>query len=160
LVDGQWAPTFPKAKHVFAESERDFYASPAAASRRMVFEDSVLPIIQTGQAVAIGERGGTYLDGVTFLPTPGHAPGHMAIVVRSAGEEAVFSGDIAHTPYQVEHPEWNSVFCADPEQARSSRRWLLDYAARPNVTLFTAHFPKTSAGKIQRRGDAFAWTYV
>ncbi len=159
-VDNRWAPTFPKANYVFPQAERDFFATPASEGRRILFEDSVLPVIEAGQAVAIGEQGGAYLDGIEFLPTPGHSPGHMSISIKSRGEEAIFTGDIAHNPLQVYLPQWNSVFCADHDRARASRRWMLDYAARREATLFTPHFPQTSAGVVTRCGEGYEWRYV
>ncbi len=157
LIDGRWTPTFPNAKHVFSLAERDFYATPAAESRRMVFEDSIRPIIDSGQAVVIDNRGGAYLDGVAFLPTPGHSPGHMCISIRSRGAEAIFAGDIAHTPLQVRNPDRCSAFCGDPEQARASRRWLFEYAASRQAVLFTAHFAETPAGQVSGGDDGFEW---
>jgi glyoxylase-like metal-dependent hydrolase (beta-lactamase superfamily II) len=159
-IDNRWAPTFPNAKYVFPQSERDFFSTPASESRRVLFEDSVLPVIEAGQAATIGEQGGSYLDGIEFLPTPGHSPGHMSISVKSRGEEAIFTGDIAHNPLQVYRPDLNSVFCADPDRARTSRRWLLDYAARQKATLFTPHLPETSAGIVTRGDDGYEWRYV
>ena len=160
LVDNHWVPTFPKAKYVFPQAERDFYSTPASVNRRILFEDGVLPVIEAGQAVTIGDQGGTYLDGIEFLPTPGHSPGHMSISIKSHGEQAIFAGDIAHNPLQVYLPQWNSVFCADPDRARASRLRMLEYAARQEVTLFTPHFPETSAGTVTRRGDGYEWRYV
>jgi len=159
-IDGRWAPTFPNAKYVFPQVEVDFFSTPGSESRRVVFEDSVLPVIEAGLAETIGEHGGSYLDGIVFLPTPGHSPGHMCISIKSRGEEAIFAGDISHNPLQVYQPHWNSVFCADPDRARASRRWILDYAARQKAILFTAHLPETSAGLVTRRGDGYEWRYV
>ncbi|HME42314.1 MAG TPA: MBL fold metallo-hydrolase [Syntrophorhabdales bacterium] len=159
-IDNYWVPTFPKAKYVFPQAERDFYSTPASESRRILFEDSVLPVIEAGQAVTIGEQGGFYFDGIEFLPTPGHSPGHMSISIKSCGEEAIFTGDIAHNPLQVYRPLWNSVFCADADRARTSRSSMLDYAARKKATLFTPHFPETSAGIVTRRRDGYEWRYV
>ncbi len=158
--DNRWVPTFPNAKYVFPRAEREFFSTPAGEGRRVVFEDSVLPVIQAGQAVTIGEQGGTYLDGIRFVPTPGHSPGHMSISIESSGKEAIFTGDIAHNPLQVYQPHWNSVFCADPDRSRTSRRLMLDYAATQKATLFTPHFPETSAGIVTRRGDRYEWRYV
>jgi glyoxylase-like metal-dependent hydrolase (beta-lactamase superfamily II) len=159
-IGGRWVPTFANATHVFSRAERDFYATPAADSRGIIFEDSVRPVIEAGKAVTIDDQGGPYLDGITFLPTPGHSPGHMSISITSRGEEAIFAGDFAHNPIQVRRPDWNSVFCADPGKAGASRRWLLDYAAQRGATLFTPHFPETSVGTVSRRGDGFEWRYV
>ncbi len=159
-IDDRWVPTFPNAKYVFPQAERDFFSTPASESRSVVFEDSVLPVIEAGQAVTIGEQGVSYLDGIAFVPTPGHSPGHMSISIKSRGEEAIFTGDISHNPLQVYQPHWNSVFCEDPDRSRTSRRWMLDYAARQKATLFTPHFPETSAGMVTRRGDGYEWRYV
>ena len=158
--DGRWVPVFPNATYVFGQREQDFFAMPEGEPRRMVFEDSVLPLIEAGQARAVRDAGEEILDGIRFVPTFGHSFGHMAIEVRSRGETALFSGDVMHSAIQVYRPEWNSVFCLDQARARESRRWLLDRAAETNATVFAAHFPETSAGKVQRSGDGFEWRYV
>ncbi len=160
LHEGKWVPTFPNARYVFPTVEREFYDTDAAASRRIVFEDSVLPVIEAGLADEIGAQGGEYLPGIRFKPTPGHSPGHMSIEIESAGECAIFTGDVWHHPLQVYRPHWNSMFCADHEGATRSRRWLLDRAAQKNALLFTPHFAGTSAGTARRTGEGFAWGFL
>jgi glyoxylase-like metal-dependent hydrolase (beta-lactamase superfamily II) len=159
LVDGCWVPTFNRAKYVFPKAERDFFATRAGENRKMVFEDSVLPVIEANQAIMIPETGGEFLDGIVFHPTPGHSVAHMAISIRSNGDEALFCGDVMHNPLQVYRPEWCSAFALDETCARRSRRWLLDYAVRRDALLFTAHFPETSIGRVMRKGDGYAWRY-
>jgi glyoxylase-like metal-dependent hydrolase (beta-lactamase superfamily II) len=84
----------------------------------------------------------------------------MSITIRSGGEEALFTGDIAHNPLQVYLPRWNSVFCGDKDKAAASRLFLLGYAAARRATLFTPHFPETSAGTVTEKGDGYAWAYA
>lgn len=158
--DGRWVPVFPNATYVFGERERDYFATTAGAARRMVFEDSVLPLIEAGLTRTVPDAGEEIVDGIRFVPTPGHSSGHMAIAVRSRGETALFSGDVMHSPLQVVRPAWNSTFCLDPAQARTSREWLLAHAADTNATLFAAHFPEASAGTVWRAGDGFEWRYL
>lgn len=158
--DDRWAPVFPKATYVFSERERDYFATPAGEPRRMVFEDSVRPIIEAGQARAVPDAGEEIVDGIRFLPTPGHSIGHMAIEIRSQGEAALFSGDVMHSPLQVYHPQWNSMFCLDQQLARTSRQWLLEYAVNTDATVFAAHFPETSAGTVREARNGFEWHYV
>lgn len=158
--DGRWAPVFPNATYVFGERERDFFATPEGASRRMVFDDSVLPVIEAGQARAVPDAGAEILDGIRFLPTFGHSIGHMAIELRSRGETALFSGDVMHSAVQVHRPEWNSMFCLDQEQARASRERLLAHAADTGATVFAAHFAETSAGTVRRVEKGFEWRYA
>lgn len=95
-----------------------------------------------------------------FHHTPGHSVAHFSIALESGGAEALFTGDVMHDPVQVQRPELGSVFCGDLARARRSREWLLGYAAERDATLFTAHFPEPSAGKVARGAGGFAWTYL
>lgn len=158
--DGRWTPVFPNATYVFGQRERDYFAMPEGEPRRMVFDDSVLPLIEAQQARAVPDAGEEIVDGIRFLPTPGHSIGHMAIEIRSRGETALFCGDVMHSPLQVHRPEWNSTFCLDPSQARASRRWLLEHAAKTEAKLFPAHFPETSAGVVREGSRGFEWRYL
>ncbi|KML57020.1 beta-lactamase [Burkholderia cepacia] len=164
LVDGRWVPTFPNARHVFSKAEEDYYSSPASHNEvnvpsRGVFEDSVLPIIESGQVERIPNDGGDYLDHFRFHSTKGHSIGHMSIELRSNGHIALFTGDVMHHPLQVWRPDWNSVFCEWQDDARASRRWVLEEAAERRQLLFTPHFAETSAGYVTRQDDRFAWHY-
>jgi glyoxylase-like metal-dependent hydrolase (beta-lactamase superfamily II) len=158
--NGHWTPVFPNATHVFGERERTFFDTPAGEPRRMVYEDSVLPLIDAKLARTVPDEGATLIEGVRFLPTFGHSAGHMAIEMESNGEIAIFSGDVMHSPVQVGKPQWNSVFCLQPDEARASREWLLSRAAEHSSAIFTAHFPHTSAGRIEKTMDGFAWTWL
>lgn len=154
---GRWRPTFPNAVHVMPQAELDFFASPAGDARRVVYEDSVRPVLQTGQVQVVAQQGGEVLGGFRFVPTPGHCVGHMAIEFESGGERAVFSGDVMHSPVQVASPQWSSLFCADREEAARTRRRLLADATLGKTHVFPAHFAGRGAGRIERQGDAFCW---
>lgn len=158
LVEGRWQPTFPNARYVYAQAEEDFYATPAAASRRMIFDDSVQPLIEAGLVQRMGDRGGEIEAGFRFHPTPGHSVGHMSIGLTSGGESALFGGDVMHHPLQLHHPHWNSVFCADGEQARQSRAWALD-AIRDGSLYFSSHFPHTSVVRADAHVEG-GWAFV
>lgn len=157
LEHGRWVPTFPHARHVFAQADLDFFEHVAPADRRVIYEDSVLPIIEAGLADIIPNDGALIAGLFTFIPTPGHTAGHMAIALTSAGEEAIFTGDAMHNPIQVGRPALGCVFCADKPQAEATRRHLLERAADTGATLFTAHFPGSSAGRVTRDGTGFIW---
>lgn len=161
LVDGRWMPTFPNARYVFSKAEHDHWSGPAGREgfNAGVFADSVLPVIASGRTELI-DGSGALGDALTFHPTPGHSPGHVAVRLADGDGEGLFGGDIMHQPLQVVRPDWNSRFCADPDPARASRRWLLEEAAERAALVFTAHFANTSAGRVSRRGDAFAWRFA
>ena len=155
----RWVPTFPNAQYVFSEAEYRFYAeeehvqTPSAG----VFEDSVQPIVDAGQALLIDTAHQPPLDGFTFHRTKGHSFDHLSISLTSNGEYALFSGDVMHHPVQVAKPEWNSVFCEFQDEAQASRLWALNYAADHGATFFSSHFTGTSVGTVNREDGGFVW---
>ena len=55
LENGRWVPTFPKARYLFAKADRDYWdpktgGHSAMAMNEVMFNDSVLPVIESGQA--------------------------------------------------------------------------------------------------------------
>ena len=84
LLDGRWVPTFPNAKYVFSKAEYEHWRGPAGKEgvNAGVYQDSVLPVIESGQAEivdgedAVGDR-------LMLHPTLGQTVGHVAIKLRS-----------------------------------------------------------------------------
>ncbi|MDM8359160.1 MBL fold metallo-hydrolase [Pandoraea communis] len=159
LAGDRWIPTFPNAQYVFSAPEYQFYANekhvqtPSAG----IFADSVQPIVDAGQAVLIDASHQQPVEGFTFHQTKGHSFDHLSISLESAGELALFSGDVMHHPVQVAKPDWNSVFCEFQDDARRSRDWALNFAADNHATFFSSHFPGTSVGVVERDGTGFNW---
>lgn len=156
LVNGKWVPTFPNAKYVFAKDENEYFTN----NKNDIYEDSILPIINAGQADIIEPNGSQYLDGLSIYPLPGHCDGQVAIILVSQGQYAVFGGDVMHHPIQVYYPEWNSCFCESSDQSIVSRRWLLEYVAEKHAVFFSGHFPESSAGIITKKGKDFQWRFL
>ena len=152
LVDGQWVPTFAKARYVFGRTEYEHWRDHSdAPEKAAVFADSVQPIIDAGQA-DLAPDGHRLMDEITLIPTPGHSPGHMSVHIQSNGQEGLLTGDAAHHPCQMAHLGWSSTVDSDPEQAAVSRRELFSRFADTPTLVIGGHF---SAGHIRREGDAF-----
>jgi glyoxylase-like metal-dependent hydrolase (beta-lactamase superfamily II) len=111
----------------------------------------VKPIVAAGKAdlVASDARLG---DEISLIPTPGHSPGHMSILIQSNGEEALLTGDVAHHPCQMAHLGWSSTADSDAVQSAVTRRELFSRFADTPTLVIGGHF---NAGRIQRVGDAF-----
>jgi glyoxylase-like metal-dependent hydrolase (beta-lactamase superfamily II) len=161
-LDGHWVPTFPKARYVFSKIEDEYFSGPGGKERAnySLYEDSVRPIIEAGQAEMIHAGGGEFLEGIVFHSTPGHSVDHFSISIASGRKQALFAGDVMHLPVQVDYPELSSVFSANPERGRFSRLWTLEYSADHEAVVFSSHFPGTSAGRVERRGEQFRWRFV
>jgi glyoxylase-like metal-dependent hydrolase (beta-lactamase superfamily II) len=175
--DGRWVPTFPNAKYIFSRSEQRYNASlsghkpapdlppptlgkPLRQPASYVYDQSVAPIIESGLAELIDVDGTECLDGISFLPTPGHSVDHASIRLRSDGQEALFMGDVMHHPLQVYRPDLRSVYCEFPEASRASREWIHYYASENRALCFSSHFAESSAGYISQGGDGFQWQFA
>jgi len=130
------------------EHWRDHSGEPEKAA---VFKDSVQPIVEAGKADLVADNA-RLCDEITLIPTPGHSPGHISIHIRSDGEDALLTGDVAHHPCQMAHLEWSSTADSDPVQSAVTRRELFSRFADTPTLVIGGHF---NAGRIRREGDAF-----
>jgi glyoxylase-like metal-dependent hydrolase (beta-lactamase superfamily II) len=160
LVDGRWVPTFPNAKYLFSRIETELgdpRRSPTAEAdpqRRNAFHDSVLPVIEAGQAVVVdGDH--AIDDNLTIRPAPGHTRGHVALWLTKSEGRAVFCGDAIHHALQVYRPDWNSAFDEVPGLAQDTRRRLLEVCAEERVAMFPGHFGAPHVARIQRARSGF-----
>ena len=164
LRDGRWVPTFPRARYLFGRRELAHWQAEhdeASAQGRALpnhgsYSDSVLPVIEAGQADLVDD-GHEIEAGVWLEPAPGHTPGTVVLHARSAGCRAVFSGDILHTPVQLVDLGWNSRFCEDPALASQTRRRLVEAVAGTDTVVLPAHFPDPAGGRIVDQGGALCW---
>ena len=154
LENGRWVPTFAKARYVFAETEYEYWTTQNGKSPVAPFGDSVLPVVEAGRAEIVGPDHGIG-DHVRLLPTPGHTPGHVAIAVGRGRNEAVFTGDLIHSPLQARYPEMSMRFDVDQDLAAATRRSILERYCDASTLCCAAHFPSPSAGHIKRWGEGF-----
>jgi glyoxylase-like metal-dependent hydrolase (beta-lactamase superfamily II) len=157
LVDGQWVPTFPKAKYVMVGSEFEFWKREQQEGRDAsgCFTDSVAPVMEAGRAVLVDE---TYKvdEHLRFEPSHGHTPGHSCVRLTTKAGEAVFSGDLMHRVVQVAEPQWSSRFCTDPKHAARTREAFVEQMADSGVLVCAAHFPRP--GFIVKQGGGHRFT--
>lgn len=155
LADGRWVPTFPNARYVFGGQEYQYWTAQNAKAEVPPFADSVLPVVEAGQADIVADDFAIG-DHLRIMPTPGHTPGHIAIAVGKGRDDAVFAGDLIHSPLQLRHPELSPKFDVDPVTAATTRRQFLERYCDTDTLCCPAHFPSPTVGRIRRRGNAFA----
>src|SRR5262247_784503 len=94
---------------------------------------------------------------LTALPTPGHTPGHMSILITSQGERALILGDAAHNPAQLQETDWVSRADMDPEVTRQTRRALVERLELEQIVVAAGHFPAPGFGKVLRLQGRRYW---
>jgi len=154
-VDGRWVPTFPNARFLLHEAEFEYWrAQKDDHIHEIVFADSVKPVWDAG-LVSLVATDYRVCEEVRLVPTPGHTPGHVSVLISSQGEEALITGDFVHHPCQFVHPEWGTVADSDRAQAVTTRRTKFGEFADSPILVLGTHFMPPTAGRVVRDGDAF-----
>jgi len=79
----------------------------------------------------------------------------VSVHIRSAGEEAVITGDMLHHPCQIARPDWTTSVDFDKEQSQRTKREFLGRYAEQPVLVIGTHFATPTAGHIVRDGDTY-----
>jgi glyoxylase-like metal-dependent hydrolase (beta-lactamase superfamily II) len=154
LEGGAWVPTFPKARYFIGAAEHAHWSAEKHGEAPAILADSVQPIFEAGLAelVAMDHR---ISPEVRLIPSPGHTPGHVCVMIESAGESAVITGDMSHHPCQLAHPEWSPAFDSDPRASAAMRARLFAEWADAPILVIGTHYAAPTAGHIVRDGEAF-----
>jgi glyoxylase-like metal-dependent hydrolase (beta-lactamase superfamily II) len=150
----KWVPTFPRARYLIGKTEFEHWSKEGDEEQQAILSDSVKPIFDAGLAQTV-EMTHRISPEIRLMPTTGHTPGHVSVVIESKGETAIITGDMMHHPCQIAHPEWSSNFDSDKEAAAVTRRAMLkDWADKPVLVIGT-HFAAPTAGRVVKDGDSF-----
>jgi glyoxylase-like metal-dependent hydrolase (beta-lactamase superfamily II) len=154
LENGRWVPTFPNAKYLFSKKEYEYWEGVDRETPLDPMRDSVLPIIEAKKAELVASDHAVD-DHIRLTPTPGHTPDHFAVCAGRRGDQAVFTGDLIHSPIQARYPDLVMRVDYDQKQASTTRRAFLERYCDTATLCCTMHFPSPSVGHIKRWDDGF-----
>jgi glyoxylase-like metal-dependent hydrolase (beta-lactamase superfamily II) len=154
LEGGKWVPTFPKARYLIGRREYDFWSAEGDAEQQTILGDSVKPIFEAGLAELV-ELDHVISPEIRLVPSTGHTPGHVSVMIASEGARAVITGDMTHHPCQLAHPDWSPAFDSDRTAAAVTRaRLFAEWADQPILVIGT-HYAAPTAGRVVRDGAAY-----
>jgi glyoxylase-like metal-dependent hydrolase (beta-lactamase superfamily II) len=155
MKDGErWVPTFPKARYLIGRAEFEHWSKEGGEEMQIILSDSVKPVFDAGLAQLV-EMNHQVSPEIRLMPTTGHTPGHVSVVIESRGETAIITGDMMHHPSQVAHPGWIDRFDDNGAAAETTRRaFVEDFADKP-VLIIGTHFAAPTAGHIRRNGAGY-----
>jgi glyoxylase-like metal-dependent hydrolase (beta-lactamase superfamily II) len=154
------ALAFPNAAYFVGQAEWDFWTNPdlpgqmpeeyrpfaTGAQRDLAAVEERVMLVKDGDAIA---------PGVSVIDTPGHTPGHIALLVEG-GDGLIVGADVASNEHvSLPHPDWAFGFDADPEQGIATRKALLDRAATDGTAYLGFHFTYPGVGRIERDGAGY-----
>lgn len=152
LQDGRWVPTFPNARYLMPSNDEASMTLRGSVS----YGESVLPILEAGQAELV-EAGHMLGEHVELVPSPGHTPGHVSVLVKGGDRAALITGDALHSTAQCWHPEWHFKYDADPGLAVTSRKEILARCSETGCMVLGSHFSLPSLGYVTSGKNGFRW---
>jgi glyoxylase-like metal-dependent hydrolase (beta-lactamase superfamily II) len=106
-------------------------------------------------------RGGEVLPGITAVPLPGHTPGHCGFRIVSGGQSLLMWTDVVHLPaIQFKNPEAGVGFDVDGDQARETRKRILDEVASERTLIAGGHLEFPALGYVDRDGAGYRFVPV
>jgi glyoxylase-like metal-dependent hydrolase (beta-lactamase superfamily II) len=157
LVNGKWVPTFPQARYLFGRREWQHWThlrDTGGYHHLDHLQDSIDPILEAGLEQFI-DADFRLTDEVSLIPTPGHTPGHVSVLIESRGERAVITGDLMHSPIQIAIPATEARFDMDKSLAARTRCDFVERFSNSGTLIIGTHFPEPTAGHIVPDGTAW-----
>lgn len=131
LLDADGHARYPSATVYIASDELDFMRQTMGGSLDRIMS-------AYGDKVVSFTFGNVLPYDILPVSAKGHTPGHTAYQLGNL----LFVGDIMHgASVQLIDPTINASFDADPVQAVTTRKTILDYAVARSLTVLGAHIP-------------------
>jgi glyoxylase-like metal-dependent hydrolase (beta-lactamase superfamily II) len=95
--------------------------------------------------------------GVTVIPSPGHTPGHVSVMVGSGNERALLLGDVAHHCIHLEQHTWLQNYDVDPPTSIATRGRLAALAVQEGAVVTAPHMPVLTLVRLEHDGERFRY---
>ena len=142
---GAWVPAFPNSRYLITEAELDGFDDRDEGD---VAPTSLTPLAEAGvlDRVGLDHR---ITPEVRLLPTTGHTPGHVSVLIESNGAVGLITGDATHSPIQFTHPELAAARVDhDAAASTATRRGLVSRFVDTDTLILGTHFAPPTAGVL------------
>lgn len=159
LKDGN--AVFPNAEVMVPAAEWTFWMddgrmAQAPEAAKFAFQNVRRIFGPMAKDVTRFEAGKEIVPGVTAVAAPGHTPGHTVFAIASGADKLMALSDTTNHPALfVRHPDWQAIFDMDGNQARETRRKLLDMVAADRMQVAFYHAPFPATGHVTRDGSGY-----
>ncbi len=157
---------FPNASYVMSPAEWDFWIDPKTVSNvpdrfKGVAQGAARVLKRLESKIERRKSGQAVAPGLSYVETSGHTPGHMSVLIESAGERLLIAGDVLnYAAISFAKPEWRAGNDHDRDQAVTTRKRLLDQLVADRVQLVAFHLPWPGHGMVERSGMAYRFVPV
>jgi glyoxylase-like metal-dependent hydrolase (beta-lactamase superfamily II) len=160
LVNAEGALAFPNATIHISKPEWIYLSGmkPEAAKNVGVSNHAALVAAMTPKVDAFAPGSEIVPGTVKAVEIKGHTPGHSGYMITSGQSSLLYVGDsMHHFVVSVQKPEWACGFDGDAKTSAASSAALIAKLAADGQRVYAVHFPFPGLGKIEKRGEGFAW---
>lgn len=155
---------FPNAAVHIAAIEYDLVQNPpdnnALTDIINIARTQLQPVIDADHLNVYAD-GDEILPGIQAVATPGHTPGHHAVLLSSGGQQLINMVDTAiHPLISLQNPNWHFVSDVLPDVAVETRWNTLQRAVDEKLFVFGYHFPFPGIGVVDTDGEGFRFIPV
>ncbi|MEE7458280.1 MBL fold metallo-hydrolase [Methylorubrum populi] len=160
LVKQDGSAAYPNAELVVHADEAAHWLPDEALSRA---PDEAKPYFENARKAVSPynarlrrHEGGELVPGITAVPLPGHTPGHCGMRIVSGDKSLLMWTDVVHMPaIQFKQPEAGVAFDVDGNQARATRKRVLDEVATERTFIAGSHLEFPALGYVARDGAGY-----
>jgi len=151
---------YPNAQHVIGKAVWDHLTNPSALAaldtERSLFYRKLIRALD--DSIQLLDQETDVIEGVRFIPSPGHREGHAVYQFESEGFPLVHTGDSFFHPLFAEHPDWTNVTDNIPVTGAESRKLLVPKLAKSQALVLSSHSPFPGIGRLAKaNGDTYQW---
>ena len=153
---------FPNAKIYLSIDEYRYFIEGESKNQSAI---DILALynenVETFSACELNGEHKELFHGITPIANYGHTPGHTVFLLENEEEKFIIAGDFLHVAIvQFLNPDISAQYDVDPKAAATSRRAILDYAAKNNIPIGGMHIVYPGMGTVEAEGNGFRFTEV
>lgn len=143
---GKVVPAFPNARYLVNADEMHYATHTNERTAASYFPRNWDVLKASGQLELV-ESGVELVGGIRMRHTPGHTPTHQSIMIESAGQTAVFLGDLCPTAAHVPLP-WIMGYDVEPLVTLETKRQMWKDVVEGGWTVIFEHDASNAWGRI------------
>lgn len=145
-ANGTIEPSFPNARYLIHAGEMHYATHTNERTGASYFPRNWDVLRETGQLELV-DGTAALMPGIRMRHTPGHTPTHQSIVLESAGETAIFLGDVCPTKAHLPLP-WIMGYDVEPLVSLETKRALWADAIAGDWLVIFEHDAATAWGRL------------
>jgi len=155
---------FPNAKIFLSAKEHEYFTKTApnqgAIAALAPYDSNIITFTPADIAFAAsGQKINDLVPGIRAIAAYGHTPGHTIFQLHSGSASLLIVADLLHVALvQFPAPDISATYDMDKEEAASTRRQVLDYAAKNKIPIGGMHIVYPAVGSVETDGNGFKFT--